>query len=106
MASEKRTVTGTAAPEKIPALLRVLASADGVKLPSTTTPLAWFERLPGWSPKILVMAAMVCSAVEASCAEAAGTAASSRAAPRSVRRIGERVMIGHPFAGPIRPGAT
>ena len=46
---------GKLAPENTLALLKVAASFEGVKLPSTTTPLAWFARLPGCSPNSLVM---------------------------------------------------
>ena len=40
VASEKRTVTGILLPLKRIALLSAAASAEAVKLPSTTTPLA------------------------------------------------------------------
>ena len=66
VASEKRTVTGTAGPLNREALLILAASGDGVKLPSATTPLAWLARAPGCLPNSVFITSIVCSAVEAS----------------------------------------
>lgn len=77
--SENRTVTGIAGPANKAALLSAEASLVGVKLPSTTTPFAWLARIPGCWPHILFITSTVCSATDASCAEALIAAALEKA---------------------------
>jgi hypothetical protein len=72
------TVTGTGPPLNRLALLRVAASGVGVKLPSTTTPLAWLARIPGWRPQSWFMTSTVCVAVVPPCAQATAAGMASR----------------------------
>jgi len=53
---EKRAVTGDAGPCRWGACESSLAPRLGVKLPSTTMPLAWMARLCFCGPKTLLMA--------------------------------------------------
>lgn len=101
VASEKRTVTGTVWPSKITARLSAAACGVPTKLPSATTPFAWFARKPGCLPNAVFIASTICSVTGGSSARAglapnsaAGTSAevaSSRAA------ASVRVMIRVPF---------
>src|SRR6266481_8623809 len=59
--SEKRTVTGIGWPLNSFARLSLRASAELLKLPSTTTPLAWTARNPGCTPYSLFIASTICA---------------------------------------------
>ncbi len=85
--SEKRTVTGIVPPSNSDALLSFAASGEAVKLPSTTMPLAWLARNPGWVPNTLFMASTIWVSIGTSSARSAvGRAnAANASAARRVR---------------------
>src|SRR5579862_4868256 len=58
--SEKRAVTRIDLPLNSDALLSRAASDDALKLPSTTTPLAWKARYPGCTPSTLFAKSTIC----------------------------------------------